>query len=135
MKSVEILAMIEEAAGTRMFEDRKEKATKTMAKKEMKPLEIEGLLKEEIEPKLEKLRGEKRAWLDYQKTQGELERLTRVVVASDYVKAGEKCKAAGEEFETKKRKLRILKKISKESGQSARRSCGREDASKLLRIR
>ena len=57
MKSVEILAMIEEAAGTRMFEDRKEKANKTMAKKEMKVLEIEGLLKEEIEPKLEKLRG------------------------------------------------------------------------------
>ena len=33
MKSVEILAMIEEAAGTRMFEDRKEKANKTMTKK------------------------------------------------------------------------------------------------------
>src|SRR5436853_3474652 len=60
MKSVEILAMIEEAAGTRMFEDRKEKANKTMAKKETKVLEIEGLLKEEIEPKLEKLRAEKR---------------------------------------------------------------------------
>ena len=105
MKSVEILAMIEEAAGTRMFEDRKEKANKTMTKKEMKVVEIEGLLKEEIEPKLEKLRGEKRAWLDYQKTQGELERLTRVVVASDYVRAGEKCKAAGEEYEIKRRKV------------------------------
>ena len=108
MKSVEILAMIEEAAGTRMFEDRKEKANKTMTKKEMKVVEIEGLLNEEIEPKLEKLRGEKRAWLDYQKTQGELERLTRVVVASDYVRAGEKCKAAGEEYETKRRKVEYI---------------------------
>lgn len=36
MKAVEILAMIEEAAGTRMFEDRRDKALKTMAKKEMK---------------------------------------------------------------------------------------------------
>ena len=108
MKSVEILAMIEEAAGTRMFEDRKEKANKTMTKKEMKVVEIEGLLKEEIEPKLEKLRGEKRAWLDYQKTQGELERLTRVVVASDYVRAGEKCKATGEEYETKRRKVEYI---------------------------
>src|SRR3954469_21834913 len=36
MKAVEILAMIEEAAGTRMFEDRKDKALKTMAKKDMK---------------------------------------------------------------------------------------------------
>ncbi|EER42594.1 SMC2 protein [Histoplasma capsulatum H143] len=66
MKPVEILSMIEEAAGTRMFEDRKEKAGKTMAKKETKVREIEGLLKEEIEPKLEKLRGEKRAFLDFQ---------------------------------------------------------------------
>jgi structural maintenance of chromosome 2 len=108
MKSAEILAMIEEAAGTRMFEDRKEKANKTMAKKEMKVVEIEGLLKEEIEPKLEKLRGEKRAWLDYQKTQGELERLTRVVVAADYVKAGEKARSAGDEHDTKRAKMQHL---------------------------
>lgn len=108
MKSVEILAMIEEAAGTRMFEDRKEKANKTMAKKEMKVLEIEGLLREEIEPKLEKLRGEKRAWLDYQKTQGDLERLTRVVVAADYVRAGEKLRVAGQELGSKKEKVREL---------------------------
>ena len=108
MKSVEILAMIEEAAGTRMFEDRKEKANKTMAKKEMKVLEIEGLLREEIEPKLEKLRGEKRAWLDYQKTQGELERLTRVVVAADFVRAGEKLRVAGQELEAKRAKVQEL---------------------------
>ncbi|KAK5052647.1 hypothetical protein LTR84_002512 [Exophiala bonariae] len=108
MKAAEILAMIEEAAGTRMFEDRKEKATKTMAKKEMKVLEIEGLLKEEIEPKLDKLRGEKRAWLDYQKTQSELERLTRVVTAADYVRAGEKMKSASQEHELKKAKVQHL---------------------------
>lgn len=108
MKAAEILAMIEEAAGTRMFEDRKEKAQKTMAKKEMKVVEIEGLLKEEIEPKLDKLRGEKRAWLDYQKTQSELERLTRVVVAADYVRAGEKMKTASEEHEAKRAKVQHL---------------------------
>lgn len=108
MKSAEILAMIEEAAGTRMFEDRKDKANKTMTKKETKVKEIEELLKEEIEPKLEKLRGEKRAWLDYQKTQGELERLTRVVVAADYIRAGEKMRAASEEHETKRAKVQHL---------------------------
>ena len=108
MKSVEILAMIEEAAGTRMFEDRKEKANKTMTKKEMKVKELEGLLKEEIEPKLDKLRGEKRAWLDYQKTLGELERLTRVVVAADYIRAGEKMRVATEEHEAKRAKVQHL---------------------------
>jgi len=113
MKPAEILAMIEEAAGTRMFEDRKEKAQKTMAKKETKVQEIESLLKEEIEPKLEKLRGEKRAWLDYQKTQGELERLTRVVVAHDYVRAGEKMRSANAEHEAKRTKADHLEDNAK----------------------
>src|SRR5215216_2743620 len=56
MKPVEILALIEEAAGTRMFEDRRDKAFKTMAKKDKKVEEINDLLQDEIEPKLEKLR-------------------------------------------------------------------------------
>ncbi|KAJ0417118.1 RecF/RecN/SMC [Aspergillus carlsbadensis] len=108
MKAVEILSMIEEAAGTRMFEDRREKAVKTMGKKELKLREIEGLLKEEIEPKLEKLRAEKRAFLDFQQTQNDLERLTRLVVAHDYVRSGDRLRAAGEECENKKRKVQAL---------------------------
>jgi structural maintenance of chromosome 2 len=108
MKAVEILSMIEEAAGTRMFEDRKDKAAKTMAKKEMKVREIEGLLNEEIEPKLEKLRGEKRAFLDFQQTQNDVERLTRLVVAHDYVKSKDRLQVAGEEYEAKKQKIQNL---------------------------
>ncbi|KAL4751702.1 hypothetical protein BDW72DRAFT_89155 [Aspergillus terricola var. indicus] len=108
MKAVEILSMIEEAAGTRMFEDRREKAAKTMAKKDLKLQEIEGLLKEEIEPKLEKLRAEKRAFLDFQQTQNDLERLTRLVVAHDYLRSGDRLRASGEECEKKKRKIQAL---------------------------
>lgn len=104
MKPVEILAMIEEAAGTRMFEDRRDKAFKTMAKKEMKVQEISELLKEEIEPKLEKLRTEKRAFLDFQQTQNDLERLTRVVVAHDYIKNQEKLKQSANDLELKKQR-------------------------------
>jgi structural maintenance of chromosome 2 len=108
MKPVEILSMIEEAAGTRMFEDRREKAVKTMSKKELKLREIEGLLKEEIEPKLEKLRAEKRAFLDFQQTQNDLERLTRLVVAHDYLRSGERLRVTGEECENKGRKMQAL---------------------------
>lgn len=43
MKPAEILGMVEEAAGTRMFEERKEKAVKTMAKKDKKVEEIESV--------------------------------------------------------------------------------------------
>jgi structural maintenance of chromosome 2 len=102
MKPVEILAMIEEAAGTRMFEDRRDKALKTMAKKETKLQELSELLKDEIEPKLEKLRGEKRAFLDFQQTQNDLERLSRVVVAYDYTKCQEKLKQSAADLEAKK---------------------------------
>ena len=104
MKPVEILAMIEEAAGTRMFEDRRDKAFKTMAKKEMKVQEITELLKEEIEPKLDKLRTEKRAFLDFQQTQSDLERLTRLVVAHDFIRNKEKLKQSANDLEAKKQR-------------------------------
>ncbi|TRX98854.1 hypothetical protein FHL15_000196 [Xylaria flabelliformis] len=108
MKSVEILAMIEEAAGTRMFEDRRDKALKTMAKKEMKLQEITELLREEIEPKLEKLRTEKRAFLDFQQTQNDLERLTRVVVAHDYVRYQERLEQSETDLEQKRQRQKDL---------------------------
>lgn len=108
MKAVEILSMIEEAAGTRMFEDRREKAGKTMGKKDLKLREMEGLLKEEIEPKLEKLRAEKRAFLDFQQTQNDLERLTRLVVAHDYIRGNERLRVAGEECEKKRQNVQTF---------------------------
>ncbi|KAL9936516.1 hypothetical protein V8E36_004584 [Tilletia maclaganii] len=84
MKPAEILGMIEEAAGTRMFEDRKDKAIKTIAKKDQKVKEICALLDEEITPKLDKLREEKRSFLEYQKASSELERLTRLAKAHEW---------------------------------------------------
>ncbi|KAL8751495.1 MAG: hypothetical protein Q9184_006052 [Pyrenodesmia sp. 2 TL-2023] len=133
MKPVEILAMIEEAAGTRMFEDRKEKAHKTMTKKEMKVQEITELLREEIEPKLEKLRTEKRAFLDFQQTQSDLERLTRLVVAHDYVRNKEKLKHSANDLESKKQRALDLE----ESGRRLKSEIGHleEDAKKVRAAR
>ncbi|KAF2489540.1 hypothetical protein BU16DRAFT_184486 [Lophium mytilinum] len=108
MKPVEILAMIEEAAGTRMFEDRRDKAFKTMAKKEMKVQEITELLRDEIDPKLDKLRQEKRAFLDFQQTQSDLERLTRLVVAHDYVRYKAKLQQSADDLEAKKQRAKDL---------------------------
>ncbi|MCJ1478210.1 Structural maintenance of chromosomes protein 2 [Lambiella insularis] len=113
MKPVEILAMIEEAAGTRMFEDRRYKAFKTMAKKEMKVQEITELLKDEIEPKLEKLRTEKRAFLDFQQTHSDLERLTRLVVAHDYVKSKERLRRSADDLADKKTRVKELEEVAK----------------------
>lgn len=84
MKPSEILSLIEEAAGTKMFEDRREKAERTMAKKETKLQENRVLLKEEIEPKLEKLRSERKLFHEYQSTQADLENISKVMIAYDY---------------------------------------------------
>lgn len=85
MKPSEILSLIEEAAGTRTFEERKDKAQKTILKKETKLVEIRNLLQEEIEPKLEKLRNEKRTFLEFQQVQTDLEKMSRLIAAHDFV--------------------------------------------------
>ncbi|KAJ4337474.1 Structural maintenance of chromosomes protein 2 [Didymella glomerata] len=108
MKPVEILAMLEEAAGTRMFEDRRDKAYKTMTKKEGKVQEIAELLRDEIDPKLEKLRQEKRAFLDFQQTQSELEKLTKLVVAHDYTRMQQRLQQSGDDLEAKKQRTKDL---------------------------
>ncbi|MCO5549019.1 hypothetical protein L7F22_002485 [Adiantum nelumboides] len=109
MKPQEILSMIEEAAGTRMFEDRKEKAIKTMGKKDQKVKEISSLLEEEITPKLDRLREEKRSFLEYQRATTELERLTRLAKAYEWqqhhARHAEKSKAV----ETRSRQIQEAK--------------------------
>ncbi|RGB44102.1 putative nuclear condensin complex subunit Smc2 [Rhizophagus diaphanus] len=112
MKPPEILAMIEEASGTRMFEEKKEKALKTIAKKEKKVEEITKLLIEEIDPKLEQLRAEKRSYLEYQKTESEIERLNRIVIAFEYILNLERVNKSGADVDAKKKKIKDLETFS-----------------------
>ncbi|KAJ8247752.1 hypothetical protein GJAV_G00249880 [Gymnothorax javanicus] len=89
MKPPEILAMIEEAAGTRMYECKKISAQKTIEKKEAKLKEIQTILAEEITPTLEKLKEERSSYLEYQKLMREIEHLSRLYVAYLFVCAEE----------------------------------------------
>lgn len=115
MKPNEILSLIEEAAGTRMFEDRREKAIKTMAKKEKKVDEINGLLSEEVEPKLDKLRTEKRQFVEYQQVQTELERATKLVVSHDYVSITDKLDRQQKDLDSQTAHLQALEKLISKS--------------------
>jgi structural maintenance of chromosome 2 len=85
MRPKEILGMVEEAAGTRMFEECKDKAKKTMGKKEKHVDEITTLLAEEITPKLDTLRSERRAFMQFKKANAELERLAHVLRAYEWM--------------------------------------------------
>lgn len=114
--------MIEEAAGTRMFEEKKDKAKKTMAKKQSRVDEITEMLHTEIEPKLDKLRAEKKNYVDFQKRAAELEKVGRVLRAWEYtdflkkvVDKEEEAKAVALE---RKRVEANIKKAQKEGQQA-----------------
>lgn len=85
MKPQETLSMIEEAAGTRMYENKKAGALKTLEKKQNKVDEINRLLSEEITPTLEKLQKERSNYMLWVSNNNEMERLERFVVAYEYV--------------------------------------------------
>ncbi|KAJ4836235.1 Structural maintenance of chromosomes protein 2-2 [Turnera subulata] len=87
MKPPEILSMLEEAAGTRMYETKKEGALKTLDKKQSKVDEINKLLDQEILPALAKLRKERMQYMQWANGNAELDRLRRFCVAYDYVHA------------------------------------------------
>ena len=57
--------MIQEAAGTKMYEMKKASALKTMTKKQVKVNEINRILEEEITPQLDKLRAEKQHYIQW----------------------------------------------------------------------
>lgn len=112
MKPVEILSMLEEAAGTKMYEKKKQSALTTIEKKDSKLKEINDviydvyiltltwsaymylitgrhtyfqILKEEIGPKLNKLKEERMQYVEFQRIERELEHSKRIYIAWKYM--------------------------------------------------
>lgn len=110
MRPQEILGMVEEAAGTRMFEERKEAARKKMSKKDKRMQEVTSILNEEITPKLNKLREEKRSFLEFQKSEKELEQLNRVLTAWEFQTLTQDVENAKGEIEQAKENAKMSKK-------------------------
>ena len=118
MRPQEILGMVEEAAGTRMFEERKDKAKKTMGKKEKRVDEITALLNEEIMPKLNTLREEKRSFLQYQKACTELERIGRVLRAWEWTEGRDRVQKKQGDIEKKEKEAsKVQEKREKAVGE------------------
>ncbi len=86
--------MIEEAAGTRMFETKKQAALKTIEKKQQKVDEITRIIEADIDPKLTQLRSERQNYLDWSSNNTELERLERFCLAAEYKMAEERVNSA-----------------------------------------
>lgn len=107
MKAQETLSMIEEAAGTRMYENKKAGALKTLEKKQNKVDEINRLLAEEITPTLEKLQKERANYMLWVSNNNEVERLQRFCVAYEYTQVKSR-------LENKNQQLEALEENSSE---------------------
>ncbi|KAK2491124.1 hypothetical protein MC885_000435 [Smutsia gigantea] len=95
---MQILSMIEEAAGTRMYEYKKIAAQKTIEKKEAKLKEIKTILEEEITPTIQKLKEERSSYLEYQKVMREIEHLSRLHIAYQFLLAEDTKERSAEEL-------------------------------------
>ncbi|CAH8286890.1 unnamed protein product, partial [Schistosoma margrebowiei] len=84
MKPPEILSLLEEAASTKLYENKKEAALKTIERKDSKLREIDRILTEDINPTIKKLREERSSYLEYQKVVREINYLEKFIVAYDY---------------------------------------------------
>lgn len=97
MAPKEILGLVAEAAGTKMYESKKEAAIKTIEKKQAKVEEINKILAEDISPSLEKLRRERAEYQKWSQSNQQIEVLERFCTAYQFYKANsitEKCSVA-----------------------------------------
>ncbi|XP_015422688.1 PREDICTED: structural maintenance of chromosomes protein 2 [Myotis davidii] len=108
MKPPEILSMIEEAAGTRMYEYKKIAAQKTIEKKEAKLKEIKTILEEEITPTIQKLKEERSSYLEYQKVMREIEHLSRLYIAYQFLLAEDTKERSAEDLKEMQDKVQKL---------------------------
>ncbi|NXF41408.1 SMC2 protein, partial [Nyctibius bracteatus] len=120
MKPPEILAMIEEAAGTRMYECKKIAVQKTIEKKEAKLKDIKMVLDEEITPTLQKLKEERACYLEYQKVVRAIECLSRLSIAYQFVLAEETKVSSAEVLEEMQTNIEKLRESMAESEKKMR---------------
>eukprot|EP00112_Aurelia_sp_Birch-Aquarium-sp1_P013858 Seg2963.2 transcript_id=Seg2963.2/GoldUCD/mRNA.D3Y31 product="Structural maintenance of chromosomes protein 2" protein_id=Seg2963.2/GoldUCD/D3Y31 len=114
MKPVEILGMIEEAAGTKMYESKKQSALRTIEKKQSKLTEIEKILSEDITPQIAKLKQDRSNYMEYQKVMREIEHLRKLCIAYEFLRAEEMKKSSGTELEAMMENKKQLEERFKE---------------------
>lgn len=97
-KPLEILSMIEEAAGTSMYQNKREKSLILMDRKKTKLDGLNALVKDDIEPKLKKLRLESDKYKEYQNVVQQIDYLTRLYYSYEYLGYQESLKSIESEI-------------------------------------
>ena len=84
MKPIEIVSLIEEAAGTSVYQQKREQALSHVQKKDLKLQEIDNILKSELTPKLEQLQKDKHALDEHKAQTSNLEKSEKILIAFKY---------------------------------------------------
>ena len=84
MKPMEVLSMVEEAAGTKMYENKRHKASTDIERKQGRVREIDRILAEDVTPALDKLRREKEDFVKWSNLAQETTKLERYVIGYEY---------------------------------------------------
>ncbi|CAG0924502.1 unnamed protein product, partial [Notodromas monacha] len=120
-KPAEILGMIEEAAGTKMYEHKKLAALNTIDKKEVKLQEIEHLLRDNINPTLERLEKDRRNYAEYEDIQKSVASHRQAYLMHVYHETLEAFQKTEATRENVKKKIEALQSsISSEEGEIVR---------------
>lgn len=115
MKPQEIISMIEEAAGTSLYESKRELSTKLIEKKDAKVREMKTLLIEEIQPKLEKLKDERQQYNEYQNVCRDIEFLEGIYISYRYLRKKEAVQKIENSIESIASRIEVWKDKIKEN--------------------
>lgn len=99
MKPIEILSMIEEAAGTNMYESKKRSLELTVGRKESKLKEIRDVANEEIIPTMQSIEKEKEMLEELNMVQGQLRKQSEKIEYYKYVKSKERLKILDDDIQ------------------------------------
>uniref|UniRef100_A0AC34GRX0 SMC hinge domain-containing protein n=1 Tax=Panagrolaimus sp. ES5 TaxID=591445 RepID=A0AC34GRX0_9BILA len=85
MNPKEIIAMVEEAVGVRIYESRKVTCIRLIEKKQTKMEEISRILDENIQPMIQKLTSERDQYLRFDRLNIEIQKLNKRITAYEYI--------------------------------------------------
>ncbi|GMS84467.1 hypothetical protein PENTCL1PPCAC_6642 [Pristionchus entomophagus] len=125
MKPTEILGMIEEAAGTKMYDQKRNQAVANMEKKDQKIEDIRVLMEQEILPTVQRMKDDREEYLKYQKYERDIEVYRRKHSAFIYDRAQKQAKTCVETFEEKEQErlqtIESIGEINKENDKMTER--------------
>eukprot|EP01127_Copromyxa_protea_P022455 TRINITY_DN8057_c0_g1_i1.p1 TRINITY_DN8057_c0_g1~~TRINITY_DN8057_c0_g1_i1.p1 ORF type:complete len:1206 (-),score=371.97 TRINITY_DN8057_c0_g1_i1:59-3559(-) len=115
MKPKEILGLIEEAAGTKLYEDKRAHAQKILDKKDKKCEEIKQIIAEQIMPQLEKFKAQGEQYASFQANQRQLAKLEKFRVAYEYMENKKLMSGSDDQLNEYQEKIDALEEEIKEN--------------------